>query len=142
MGKCSKTSRSCPLLQHTSLIDACPLPVFPSQIQPLPCSYPRIALCRGSNINWQSIPLPTPCRELWDEMAQEISNHDKEVLARLQSSRKSLLNEAKNNRNRALRLTAMDHGTAESNVYRDYLSFFEINEVGLINASTLLVTCL
>ncbi len=40
-----------------------------------------------------------------------------------------MLNDAKANRNKALRLSLLSHDEAENKVYRDYEEFFDLNRV-------------
>ena len=51
------------------------------------------------------------------------------MLDRLQTSRKTMLNDCKSARNKALRLSVANHDEAENKVYRDYEDFFLANKV-------------
>ncbi len=90
---------------------------------------------RASNINWGSVPVPEPSRELWDELVQGITASDGNLMERMESSRKSFLNEAKRTRNMALRATSMNREEAEARVYEDHETFFNNNKVSFQNRS-------
>ena len=94
---------------------------------------PSLSLCRASNINWHSVPLPKPARQLWNEIAQELCNHDKNLVKRLKQTRKQLLNDEKKSRNEAWRLTDIDRHKAETSVYNDYEDFYYRNRVNARN---------
>ncbi len=78
------------------------------------------------------MPVPEPSRELWDELVQAITSSNVGLTDRMESSRKSFLNEAKRTRNMALRSTTMDRKEAETRVYNDHIAFFDKNVVSIV----------
>ncbi len=84
---------------------------------------------RASNINWASIPLPEPSRELWEELAQVVTGDQLQLTEKLQDSRRSMLNDAKRKRNAAFRKSVLNNRDAEKRLYDDKLEFFNMNKV-------------
>ena len=75
--------------------------------------------------------MPEPTREFWDELTQALCGDEGIMVDRLESARTTLVNEEKKTRYQSFRLTDLKPDVAETALYNDYESFFELNKVQL-----------